>query len=193
MGRSPMKRLATQSMALALALTAATSATALDLTSGTFYVGGGIGASWMDPDTDGTIFSVSDDNDFAWNVLGGYRINQNFAVELAYTDLGKAGLEVAADGSSAGEIKYRQTTLGVLWSPTMKPDLTWRPYLKGGVNYADHSWDEGTLDTEEWNAFGGLGIEKDLGSYGLSLRADYTYYSQDAQALNFSLVKYFND
>ena len=179
-------------IALALMVSSGT-ATALDLTSDTFYVGGGIGASWLDPDVSGTVYSVRDDKDFAWNVLGGYRFNQNFAVELAYTDLGAASMEIAVDGSSAGEIKYRQTTLGVLWSPTVNPDLTWRPYLKGGVNYADHSWDEGTLVTEEWNAFGGIGIEKDLGSYGLSVRADYTYYSQDAQALNFSLVKYFND
>jgi OOP family OmpA-OmpF porin len=170
-----------------------TTASALDLTSGTFYVGGGIGASWLDPETDGTLYSVSDDQDFAWHLLGGYRINDNFSVELAYTDLGKADIQYSSFGSSAGEISYSQTTLGVLWFPTLRPDLTWQPYLKGGVNYSDRSWDRGDVIYDDWGGFAGIGIEKQLGRYDLALRGEYTYYAKDAQALNFSLVKYFND
>ena len=182
-----------QSGALALALVIASTGTAsaLDLTSGTFYVGGGIGASWLDPDTAGTVYSVSDDQDFSWHLLGGYRINENFAVELAYTDLGKA--DIAAGSASAGEVDYSQTTLGVLWSPAISPDLTWNPYLKGGVTYSDRSWDRGDVIYDDWGGFAGIGIEKQLDRYDLALRGEYIYYAKDAQALNFSLVKYFND
>jgi hypothetical protein len=180
-------------LALAFTIGPVSYAHALDLSSSAFYAGGGIGASWIDPETSGTIYSIGDDQDFAWHLLGGYRINRNFSVELAYTDLGKADLQIASTGASAGEASYRQTTLGLLWSPTMQSGYTWRPYLKGGVNYSDHSWDQGTLDTQDWNAFGGIGIEKFFGSNDFSLRAEFTVYSQDAQALNISFVKYFGN
>ena len=98
-------------------------------------------------------------------------------------------------GTAAGDISYRQTTLGILLSPVPDSSTTWRPYIKGGVNYSDHdwNWDQGTLVKDEWSAFWGVGIEKDLGMHDLTLRAEYTSYTEDAQALNLSLVKYFND
>ena len=168
-----------------------TSASALDLTSGTFYVGGGIGASWLDPETVGTLYSVSDDQDFAWHLLGGYRINENFSVELAYTDLGKADIQYASLGSSAGEISYRHTTLGVLWSPSTQ--FSFRPYFKGGLNYSDNSWDRGDVIYDDWGGFVGFGLERFFADDDYSVRAEFTFYAEDAQALNFSLVKYFND
>ena len=173
-----------------LTLAPFSTARALDL-SPALYVGGGIGASWLDPDTAGSGYQISSDQDFAWHLLGGYRINQNFSVEFSYADLGAA--DVSTSGTAAGDISYRQTTLGVLWSPTMKTEFTWRPYLKVGVNYSDHSWGQGELITDDWGGFAGIGVEKFLGNHDLALRADYTVYAQDAQALSISIVKYFPD
>ena len=179
-------------LVMSLSLLPVSAVNALNL-SPAWYVGGGIGASWLDPETSGSAYRITDDQDFAWHVLGGYRINPNFSVELAYTDLGGADLQNTTSGVSAGDISYRQTTLGVLWSPTMKPDLTWRPYLKGGVNYSDPSWDQGALITDDWGGFAGIGIEKFLERNDFALRAEFTFYAEDAQALNFSIVKYFSD
>jgi OOP family OmpA-OmpF porin len=176
-------------VALAITLMAATlPASALDL-SPAWYIGGGIGSSWMDPDTAGTIYSVSDDQDFAWHLLGGYRIDNNFSVELAYTDLGKA--DIAAGSSSAGQISYSQTTLGVLWSPTTKHNF--RPYFKWGVNYSDHNWDQGNVIYDDWSGFVGFGLERFFGDDDYSVRADFTFYTEDTEALNLSFVKYFSD
>lgn len=58
-----------------------------------FYIGGSIGQSKMDdgnaiPDliTSGTV----DGKDTGYKIFGGYQFNQNFGLELAYVDLGKA-------------------------------------------------------------------------------------------------------
>jgi OOP family OmpA-OmpF porin len=176
---------------LPLLLGSYSTASALDLTSGTFYVGGGIGASWLDPDTSNTLYSVSDDQDFAWHLLGGYRINENFSVELAYTDLGKADIQYSSLGTDAGEISYRHTTLGVLWSPTTQ--FNFRPYFKGGLNYSDNSWNRGDVIYDDWGGFVGFGLERFFADDDYSVRAEYTFYADDAEALNLSIVKYFND
>lgn len=156
-----------------------------------WYVGGGVGASWLDPKTSNTVYSVGDDRDFAWHLSGGYRINQNFSVELAYADLG--GAEIISSASAVGDISYRQITLGVLWSPAMKPGRTWRSYLKAGINYSDPSWDQDPLITDDWGALAGIGIEKYFGNSNFALRAEYTAYAEDAQAMHFSVVVHFSD
>lgn len=189
-----MNRSASAALVITLMCTTAFPASALDL-SPAWYVGGGIGASWLDVDTAGSTYTISDDQDFAWHLLAGYRINENFSVELAYTDLGNASMRDNSTGTPAGDISYRQTTLGVLLSPVPDSSTTWWPYIKGGVNYSDHdwNWDQGSLVKDQWSGFWGVGVEKDLGMHDLTLRAEYTSYTEDAQALNLSLVKYFND
>ena len=178
--------------AILLVLTCSTinAASAADLEPG-WYGGVGIGASWLDPDTGDTFYSVGDDQDFAWQLSGGYRINQNFSVELAFADLG--GVEITSSGTTVGNLQYRQTSLSVLWSPTMKPDLTWRSYLKAGINYSDPSWDNDPLIVDDWGALAGIGIERLFGDNSFAVRAEYTAYAKDAQALNFSVVMFFSD
>lgn len=53
-----------------------------------FYVGGGIGESYVEEDNvlPGEDF---EGEDFAFKVFGGYRFHKNFSVELAYLDFGK--------------------------------------------------------------------------------------------------------
>ena len=53
-----------------------------------FYVGGGIGQSYVEEDNvaSGEDF---DEEDFAFKVLGGYRFHENFAVEANYLDFGE--------------------------------------------------------------------------------------------------------
>ena len=187
-----MSRFITGSIAAITMMSPVAHVSATDL-SPAWYIGGGIGSSWLDVDTTGTTYSISDDQDFAWHLLAGYRIDTNFSVELAYTDLGNAGVEDFSTGASAGEISYRQTTLGVLLSPTMDASTTWRPYMKGGINYSDHDWNQGDLIKDKWSGFWGVGIEKFIGSHDMSVRAESTAYTEDAWALNLSLIKYFPD
>lgn len=59
-----------------------------------FYIGGSLGQAQVDLDCTGT--TSCDDKDTSWKMFGGYQINQNFAVELGYSNLG----EVRADTPS---------------------------------------------------------------------------------------------
>ena len=58
------------------------------LAASPFYVGGGIGQSYVEEDNvlPGEDF---EGEDFAFKVFGGYRFHKNFSVELAYIDFGK--------------------------------------------------------------------------------------------------------
>ena len=53
-----------------------------------YYVGGGIGQSYVEEDNvaSGEDF---DEEDFAYKVFGGYRFHENFAVEADYLDFGE--------------------------------------------------------------------------------------------------------
>jgi OOP family OmpA-OmpF porin len=56
-----------------------------------FYAGGSIGQTTASDGCSGIIVPgiTCNDSDTAWRILGGYRINPNFSVELGYQDLGK--------------------------------------------------------------------------------------------------------
>lgn len=74
-----------------LALSCGTALAQDDNTRG-FYVGGGFGQFNIGiDDVDETDNAVSkiDDDDHAWRIFGGYRVNQYFAAELNYVDFGE--------------------------------------------------------------------------------------------------------
>lgn len=56
-----------------------------------FYAGGSIGQTTASDGCSGIIVPgiTCNDSDTAWRILGGYRINPNFSVELGYQDLGQ--------------------------------------------------------------------------------------------------------
>lgn len=64
--------------------------------SGKWYVGVGVGQSKAsDACTGASALGIAcDDTDTATRIFGGYKINQNFAVEVGYADLGKATASV---------------------------------------------------------------------------------------------------
>lgn len=109
------------------AAAAAVPATAAETTN--WYIGVGFGQSttqdWLTEDDalsvldafgteigvvgfDGTVDSGADDQDSGWKIYGGYQINENFAVEAAYIDLG----EVTADASATGVFLFSDNFIG---------------------------------------------------------------------------------
>lgn len=100
---------------LAGAALLAASAAAWSQAPGRFYAGAAIGQSKMkdacasDPDT---LVTNCDDKDTAWRIFGGYQFNRNFALELAYNDVGRAkGTVSFASGTSnfTGDVKIDVT------------------------------------------------------------------------------------
>tara|TARA_B110000977_G_scaffold194755_1_gene271945 strand:+ start:759 stop:1370 length:612 start_codon:yes stop_codon:yes gene_type:complete len=72
-----------------------------------WYIAGSIGQAEYDLSLsdfadidDGSIISASlDDSDTSYSLYGGFRINQYFAVEGGYLDLGESALSAQSDGS----------------------------------------------------------------------------------------------
>jgi OmpA-OmpF porin, OOP family len=52
----------------------------------------------------GASLGVNDDTESVWRLLGGYRANRNFAVELGYADLGEMNIAGRGVNSSAWEL-----------------------------------------------------------------------------------------
>lgn len=72
-----------------------------------WYAGAGGGWSYFDgnavdlePSLAGESYTVTklDDSSMGWKLFGGYQVNQNWAVELAYTDLGKFSFDANVSG-----------------------------------------------------------------------------------------------
>ena len=71
--------------------------------SGDFYVGASIGLS----DSDASLSAIGagatgsiDDTDTGWKLYGGYRINENIAIEGGYVDLGTNSASATLGGTS---------------------------------------------------------------------------------------------
>jgi len=77
--------------------------------TGQWYAGAGLGQSKAKDVCSFAPGISCDDTDTATKIFGGYKLNQNFAVELAYADLGKASLGIPG---ASGD--YKATTWDIL-------------------------------------------------------------------------------
>ncbi len=68
-----------------------------------FYVGGAFGQSKMKEACDGLTIAC-DGTDAGWKIFGGYQINNTFAAEIGYLDMGKA----VASGTITGAGVYAE-------------------------------------------------------------------------------------
>lgn len=131
-----------------------------------WYIGGSVSQAYVDE-------TGIDDDDTGFNIFGGYRFNEYFAIEAAYYDFGDMsdnGNKFSIDGGS----------LGVIGSiPVAK-----RFSLFGKVGI--HAWDadvSGAIagefsDTTDTDVFYGVGAEYQL-SGPWSIRGDFTRYEVD--------------
>lgn len=80
-----------------------------------------------------------DDGNFSWSASLGYRLNQYFAIDLGYVDLGELEADVSdATRQTDGRASVSFSAEGV--SVAMIAGLPlgrWRPYLKGGVLFTN--------------------------------------------------------
>lgn len=81
-----------------------------------WYVGGSIGESEIDGACDGTsALGIScDDADTAWKAFAGYQVNQNFALELGYTNLGEVSGSAGGFNVDIESTAWEFVGLGIL-------------------------------------------------------------------------------
>lgn len=133
------------------------------------YAGASVGNSDIDQSiTEGLITSGAvDGKDTGMKLYGGYRFSRNFALELAYVDLGKAGYSGTFFGSpvTGGTVKVSgfNTSLVGLYPATDKLEL----FAKAGL----YAWEAKANDVT-----GGVPFSDKADGANLSLGLGANYY-----------------
>lgn len=166
------------------------------------YVGGGVGASQLNPKTSHSSLTVSNDTDAGFHIAAGYDFNTRFSAEAYYADLGAA--EIAFIGDDVGDVDYQVFGLSAiaylfnsqsgLTAAATGPGMARREGLSiygragiGGVSAASE------LDyTVNHTAHLALGIGAEYGfSNGFAVRGEYMALDTDQQYASLSVLKRF--
>lgn len=150
------------------------------------YIGGGLGVSYFDPETNNTGYRIENDKDLGWKMYLGYDLSERLGVEAYYADMGEA------DMAPSGKIGYADYGLsGVYYF--YKPQAS-REGLSTFARLGLGRMKNVTgLDYERENdthLMFGAGLEYGLGG-GFAVRADLDLYDKDAQLITMSLLKRF--
>ena len=154
---------------------------------GDAFVGLGGGMSMLDPSTEGTPFSVSDNGDFGYKAFAGIDLtplSPNLSVEIFGADLGQVAL------NQTGHIEYRAWGAGLVYGIGSVTAPRVSAGLEIGASRLEIEGDIPFRVEEETSIF--LGIS---GSYAIQrhlfLQLEYEYFAEDAQFLSLSIVKRF--
>ena len=135
-----------------------------------YYIGGDVGKTTQR--VDGNAQKRTSDS---YSIFGGYKFNENFAVEAAYTDLGK----VDFGGVSAKNKVYSLD--GIARAPL---GAGFGVYGKVGVAYAQRDFNNGLGDKDKTVLRLGVGVDYAL-TKNVSLRAEATRFNNMPQANGF--------
>lgn len=148
---------------LAAAAVALTLGSGLAMAADTpYYIGGDVGKASQR--VDGNAQKRSSDS---YSIFGGYKLNENFAVEAAYTDLGK----VEFGGVTAKNKVYSLD--GIARAPLGN---NFGIYGKVGLAYAQRDYSAGLGDDDKTGLKLGVGVDYAL-TKNVSLRAEATRYN----------------
>ena len=177
---------------IAMAFLLAIAVTPLSADAGEgFYAGASIGRANLSDDFDGL---AVDDDSTAFRIVGGWRVNQHFALEIGYHDFGdfeqnidSAGatgkVNLSADGFTFGvtgsiPVSERFSLFGragvFFWDGNAKinnvsqatPEDT-NPYLGAGASFAIN---EAFLLTGDWTRYELEAVNSDVYSIGMAYR-----------------------
>ncbi len=170
------------------------------------YLGISAGLSYIEPYSPCGCYFVSDDQDTAFGLHLGYDLSKRFSIEANYANLGEAAIGRTATGLDVGEVEYQHfgvSAIGYLYNARTADD------------YADGFADEGYFRREGFSVYARVGlstmdnssnleydqqndVQLHLGGgleygweNGFAVRAEYTSYDEDAQALTLGISKRF--
>lgn len=151
-----------------------------------WYLGAGLGRSYLKPDTDGTGFRVDDKNDIGYKLFGGYDFTGRLSFEGYFSQLGKANF------SPNGEMKYRDFGFSALYYiyKSQQPHEGWGVFARAGMGRMQNSTDVVYERDNDNHAMFGAGVEYGFAN-GLVLRADADLYDSDAQLFAINVIKRF--
>jgi hypothetical protein len=134
-----------------------------------YYIGAGIGASNLKPNVSG----IKSQIDTAFKLTLGANLNENFAAELSYANLGT--------NDDISPLDYKYTSLGVVYNHNLD-NSSITPFI--GAGWADFSTNRRDLIDKDDQYYATVGIQFDLDDESdLDYRLSYTRYAQDAKTI----------
>ena len=162
-----------------------------------WYLGAGLGITELDPDTNNTGYSVSDERDTGFKLFGGYDYSETLTVEGFYADLGSAQLTSPCPSQPDGVVDYSTLGASVLWyfwrngeheGKDLRKGL--QAYLHGGLSFLDNSSSVEYSQNNGVQVQYGAGLEYGLNN-GIALRAGLDLYDKDAGMVFVGVLKRF--
>ena len=159
---------------------------------GPWYGGAGFGKTKLEPDANGSVYSVDDSNSGGYKIFFGRDINDRLSIEGHYSDLGKAGI------SPGGELEYRVFGASALYHFYSQP--TYLNYQRqgysifglAGLGKMDNKASEDVNFERDNNYHVHLGAGVEYGfPQGWFTRAEFTFFDEDAKMLAISIGKRF--
>jgi len=149
-----------------------------------WYVGGAVGMSRLQPEGHNA-WEVTDENDTAKKIYGGYNINRDFGLEAFWNDFGEAKIG-SKTGDNDAKVSYRGYGANVVYHvPSYLGAL--HPIVKLGVAKLDTKGDGVAVNQKNnFDIMGGVGAEYDLGE-GFRVRAEYEYFDKDIDQVSIGL------
>lgn len=161
---------------LALAL-AGLSSSALAAEPTGFYAGAGVGQSFIDE-------PIADDEDFGFQVFGGYQFTPYVGLEAAYTDFGEVDLR-----GNAGSLEADT------WSLTAVGTVPFTDRFSGYARAGFHAWDAdarvaglGRTSDDGTDPTYGLGVQYRF-TDSVALRGEYTRFEMDDADVDLAQVQ----
>jgi len=151
-----------------------------------FYVGLGVGLSFLEPVSNSVALTLTEDSDFAYKVFAGYAVDERWSIEAFWANLGNA--QLGSTGTTI-DIEYKAFGVGGLYYYPL--NNRWRVFAKAGVGRLSNKALGVALERIEDNfIYAGAGITWNMvGTW--DLRAEYEYFDTDAQLLSFNVIKRF--
>lgn len=156
------------------------SATEYNNLNDSWYVGGSLGLSGLDPITSSG-FEVTDDKDIGKKIYAGVNITDQVGLEAFWNDLGTA--KVSGTGVQ-GEASYRALGFNAVYKPPVKIGNI-QPFGKVGAAKMSTKSSGNISITQEnqFSLFGGVGADVELNK-NLSMRTEFEYFTKDVNQLS---------
>ncbi len=152
-----------------------------------FYIGLGLGVSFLKPETNSVAVTLSQDSDVAYKLFGGYQFNDNWAAEFFWADMGQA--EASSGSTLVGIVEYQSFGVGGLYQYPVTEN--WDVFATAGIGRLRNSFQLINAErVEDSFIYAGAGVMWNMAKTW-DLRAEYDYYDSDAQMLSLNIVKRF--
>lgn len=162
-----------------------------------WYLGAGLGLTELDPDTNNTGYSVTDDKDSGFKLFGGYDFTERLTLEGFYADLGSAQIGSSFPTLPDGSIDYSIFGASALWyfvrngenkGTNLRKGL--QVYAHAGLSSLNNSANVDYSQSNSVQIQYGAGVEYGFNN-GLAVRAGLDLYDKDASLVFVSVMKRF--